>query len=183
MKQRRILILIMVGFLPAVAQAGVFELGAGYSYQHNAYNGGSFTTENSWNSSLGYYFTADSEVQFTYQDTVNHQVVPNVQDITYRDRVYSINFLYHLFEERSPIRPFLRMGVGQLNRDATGTYGGGLSPPGRLDQVTVVGGAGLKMKLSSRFGIKVEATSYLIGGAVSTWKDNLAINVGGSFYF
>ncbi len=166
-----------------VAQAGVFELGGGYSYSNNSYNGGSFTSTKSYSTTFGYFFTQDSEVEFMYQDTTNQEFVTNVQDITYRDRVYSVNFLYHFMDEKDAFRPYVRSGVGQLNRDATGSYSGGYAPPGRLDQVTVIGGIGFKAKIIGQFGVKGEAISYLVGGGISTWKDNISINFGGSFYF
>ena len=165
------------------ALAGVFELGGSFSYQHNSYNGGSYTSTKSYSASFGYYFTADSEVEFSYQDSTSNEYVPSVQDITYRDRVYSINFVYYLLDDKSRIRPYVRAGVGQLNRDATGSYQGGYSPPGRLDQVTVIGGLGLKAKLTDHFGLKAEAVTYLAGGSLSTFQDNIVISVGGSFYF
>jgi hypothetical protein len=174
------LILLVAG---STANAGVFELGGGYSYRHSSYNNGSFTSTTTWNASFGYFFTQDSQVEFLYSDSSNTDFVTGVQDIHYRDRVYSLNFVYHLLSETAQIRPFFRAGVGQLNRDATGTYTGGFSPPGRLDQVTVVGGFGLKAKISSRLGLRAEMTSYLTGGSVSTWKDNIAVLAGGSFYF
>ena len=86
-------------------------------------------------------------------------------------------------DEDATFKPYLRGGIGQLNRDATGTYNGGYSAPGELDQVTVIAGAGLKAKLTSRFGLKMEITTYLAGGNISTWKDNISLNVGGSIYF
>jgi len=167
----------------SLAHAGVFEAGTGFSYRQSAYNGGAFTRTQSWSASFGYYFTQDSEVEFDYQDSTTHEFVPNVQDIQYRDRVYSLNLVYHFLEQNAPFRPFVRAGVGQLNRDATGTYTGGFSPAGRLDQVTVIGGLGFKAKIAGQFAIKCEATSYLTGGSIATWKDNIAISVGGSFYF
>ena len=166
--------------------AGVFELGSGWSYRRSSYNSGSYTSMTSWNASLGYFFTQDSEVEFLYQDSSNSEYVPSIQDLQYRDRVYSLNFVYHLLPEGSSFRPFFRAGLGQLNRDATGTYFGGSGsyhPPGRLDQVTVIGGIGFKARLTSQVGLKAEATSYLTGGSISTWQDNVVISVGGSIYF
>ncbi len=174
--------IVLLGFGTA-AQAGIFEIGGGYSYRHSSYNNGSFTSTTTWNASFGYFFTQDSQVEFLYSDSSSIDFVTGAQDIHYRDRVYSLNFVYHLLSESSQVRPFFRAGVGQLNRDATGTYAGGFSPPGRLDQVTVVGGFGLKAKISSQIGLKAEMTSYLTGGSVSTWKDNIAVLIGGSFYF
>jgi hypothetical protein len=168
---------------PISALCGVFEVGSGFSYSRSAYNAGSASSTRSWNASLGYYFTQDSQVMFSYQDTLSKDFVPNVQDLQYRDRVYSVNLVYHLLGEGSTVRPYVRAGVGQLNRDATGTFQGGFSPPGRLDQVTVIGGLGLRIRITQQVAFKAEGTSYLTGGSVSTWQDNFTVNFGGSFYF
>ncbi len=165
------------------AIAGVFELGGAFAYNHNAYAGGSTTWMRSYSGTLGYYLTADSEVEFSYQDSSNEDFEPSVQDITYRDRVYSLNFLYHFADEASVFRPYARVGLGQLNRDMSGWYAGGYAPGGRLDQVTVIAGLGFKVKLVGRLSLKAEATTYLSGGAISSFKDNCTINIGGSVYF
>lgn len=175
--------LLILTLTSSTAFAGVFELGGAFSVNRSKYNAGSFSKTTSYSASLGYYFTEDSELQFSYQDTTTHNFVEGAQDIQYRDRVYSMNLLYYLFAKETPVRPYFRIGLGQLNRDATGTYTGGYKPPGRLDQVSVIGGLGFKMRLGSQFGLKTEATSYLTGGDIKTWEDNLTFNIGGSFYF
>ena len=175
--------LIGLGF-STHARAGVFELGGSYAYQKSTYNAGSYTWSQRWSGSLGYYFSQDSELELMYQDSLNKNYQLGVQDITYHDRVYSMNLLYYLMGQEAAIKPYFRIGGGQLNRDETGTYvGSNFSPPGRLDEITVILGFGLKAKVNSRISIKLDATSYLSGGAVSSWKDNLAISIGGSFYF
>lgn len=166
------------------AQAGVFELGGGISYNRSNYNGGSYNRTTAYSLSLGYYFSQDSEIEFMYQDSTTKNFVPNVQDLTYRDRVYSMNFLYYLFDDQAQFKPFFRFGVGQLNRDATGTYqNGAFTAPGRLDQLSVILGAGIKARVGARVGLKAEATTYLTGGSISTWQDNITLNIGGSFFF
>ena len=176
---------LVLGLISLTSQsvAGVFELGGAYSMSRSNYNAGSYTKTDSFSLTLGYYFTEDSELQFMYQDSRTHNFVDKVQDITYRDRTYSMNLLYYMFEKETAVRPYFRVGLGQLNRDATGSYQGGYSPPGRLDQVSVIGGLGIKMRIGGRFGLKAEAISYLTGGNISTWQDNVTLNIGGSFYF
>jgi hypothetical protein len=177
------LIFALLSLYSSEAKAGVFELGGAFSYSHNAYQGGSETWTRSWTGTFGYYFTADSEIEFSYQDSTNNETVPNVQDITYRDRVYSVNFVYYLAEDTSRVRPYVRAGVGQLNRDMSGSYQGGYKPGAALDQLTVIGGIGIKAKLSGRFGLKAEVVDYLAGGGISKWRDNMQVNIGGSLYF
>ncbi len=184
MKYFKILGMVCAFFWVSIAQAGVFELGGSFSWSRSNYNAGSYTWTRAYGASLGYYFTQDSELEFSYHDSTTKNFVQGVQDISYRDRVYSINMLYYLFEEQATFRPFFRLGVGQLNRDATGTYtAAGYSAPGRLDSVSVIGGLGFKIKLMEKVAIKTEATSYLTGGSIGSWQDNLTFNIGGAFYF
>jgi outer membrane protein W len=184
MRIKKLLILMTSLFMAQQSFAGVYEVGGSFSWNRSNYNAGSYTWSRSYGLSLGYYFTQDSEVQFSYQDTTNKTFVEGVQDTTYRDRVYSINLVYHFMEEQSSFRPFVRLGVGQLNRDATGTYSAaGYYAPGRLDTVSVIGGLGFKLKLTDKIAIKTEATSYLTGGSIGSWQDNLTFNFGGAFYF
>ena len=174
------LLLLLLG---SNAHAGVFELGGTFSFQKSSYNAGSYSWTRSYAGNFGYYFTKETELEFVYQDATTKNFVTGAEDLTYRDRTYSINLLLHFMDEDATFKPYLRGGIGQLNRDATGTYNGGYSAPGELDQVTVIAGAGLKAKLTSRFGLKMEITTYLAGGNISTWKDNISLNVGGSIYF
>jgi hypothetical protein len=165
------------------SQAGVFELGTGFSWQRSNFSNNSFTELKRYTVSLGYYFTEDSEISFSYQDTTTKTFVPSVQDTTFRDQVYSLDLTYLFMDQGDAFRPYVKGGIGQLNRDATGTYSGGFTPPGRTDQITAIVGAGIRARLSSKLGLKVEATSYMVGGSISSWKDNLAISLGGSYFF
>lgn len=184
MRYLKLLSLMIVFLTGLAAKAGVYELGGSYSWNRSNYNAGSFSKVRSYGLSLGYYFTQDSELQFSYSDSRTDTYVPGVQDTSYHDRVYSLNLLYYLFDDKDSMRPFFRIGVGQLNRDATGTYpASGFSAPGRLDQVSVIGGIGFKLKLTSQIALKAEATSYLTGGAIGSWQDNLSYSVGGAIYF
>ncbi len=177
--------MVIWGALPwTSSDAGVFELGGGFSLNRSNYNAGAYTRTTSYSLSLGYYFSQDSEIEFLYQDSTTKNFVQNVQDITNRDRVYSLNLLYHLFEEKAKLKPFFRIGFGQLNRDATGTYqNGAFTAPGRLDQLSVIGGLGFKARITQQVGFRAEAITYLTGGNISTWQDNVTINIGGSFFF
>lgn len=162
--------------------AGMFESGGSLGYQRSNYGGDSFTWTRRYSATLGYYFTQDSQIEFMYQDSTTRTFVKDVQDVMFRDRVYSLN-LVHQFFRNERISPFLRAGIGQLNRDATGTYQGGYSPPPRVDSVTGILGAGLKIRVTQGFSLKVDGTTFLAGGAIGTWQDNFAVSFGGSFYF
>ena len=184
MKYGKIIITIVGFFWLISAQAGMFEVGSSFSWSRSNYNAGSYTWKREWGLSLGYYLTQDSEIQFSYGDETSKTFVPNVQDTTYRERVYSLNMLYHFFEQASDFRPFVRLGIAQINRDATGVYSAaGYYASGRFDTISIVGGLGFKLKIIEKIALKTEATSYLTGGAIGSWSDNLTFNIGGAYYF
>lgn len=162
--------------------AGVFEIGSAFAFQRSNFSETSYTWTRRYSFSFGYYFTQDSQVAFVFQDSTTRTFVQQVQDVSFHDQVYSIDLSYYLLKEQDPFRPYFKLGIGQLNRDATGTYEGGYAPPGRVDQITGIIGLGVKLRASERLGFKAEASSYLTGGAIGTWKDNLTFSVGGSFF-
>ncbi len=180
---KRLICFLFLVLLGNPAIAGVFEAGASFSSTRSVFNGNSYTSTQTWAASLGYYFTQDSEIEFTYQDGKTRNFVEGIQDVSFRDRVYSLNLNYHLASEEQDIRPYLRLGAGQLNRDASGSYANGSSPPGRLDQLTIILGLGAKIRVTQRIGLRAEFVSYLIGGNLSTWKDNTQLSAGISVFF
>ena len=123
--KKTIFLVLLYMVLADFATAGVFELGSGFSLNRSNYNDGSYTFTRRYSASFGYYFTQESEVEFTFQDSTTKTVVTGVQDVTFHDQVFSLDFSYHFLQEESPVRPFLKIGLGQLNRDAKGTYSGG----------------------------------------------------------
>ncbi len=94
-----------------------------------------------------------------------------------------MNVVQSLTSKNAVVQPYLKLGAGQLNRDATGTYAGGASPPVLYDSLTVILGTGLRFFVMRDFALKAELTTYINGGVLSTWQDNFHFNGGFSFYF
>ncbi len=168
---------------PSLAQAGTFELSLGGSFSQSNYGGGNYSWERRWGGSVGYYFLALSQVELSFQDVTDRTNLSGYQDTTFHDQILSLNWVQSLTGKSFPIQPYLKAGIGQLNREATGTYAGGASPPRVVAQLTGIVGAGLRIYITRAFAIRTEATSYLVGGNISTWQDNFSLNVGLSFSF
>ena len=166
-----------------VAKAGVFEASLGFSFARQNYSNESFTWNRRWNGGLGYHITEISEIEFGYQQSSTRTYVKNYQDTNFQDEVYSLNWIQGVFPRQVLFQPYLKIGIGQLYRKATGTYWDGSAPPNRVDSLTVVGGAGLRIYLSRGFSIRAEALSYLEGGRISTYRNNVALMAGISIYF
>jgi hypothetical protein len=163
--------------------AGLWELSAGFSYSQSNYGGSDFEWNRRWGFSVGYHFTELSSIEFSFQDVTDRTMLTGFEDTTFHDQIFGVNWVQSLADKTWIIQPYLKLGVGQLNRDASGTFAGGTtSPPAIFDSITGILGAGIRIFFTKQFGIRSEATTYLTGGVLSTWKDNFSVTFGASIY-
>jgi hypothetical protein len=176
-----------VGVLaPAPAQAlpfGQFEISFGFGYSIQRFGDNSYNWNRRIGASIGYYPWALTEIELAFQDVVDRTKIEGFQDTTFHDQIYSVNVVQQLVPKEWPVQPYVKLGVGQLNRTATGTYSFGSAPPTILDSITVITGAGLRVYITKIFAIRGEATSFIQGGILDTWDKNLQFNAGVSVVF
>lgn len=165
------------------ARAGTFEFSLGASYQKTQYDAQSYNWSKRFSTSLGYYFTATSQIEFAYQTNTDRVFLAGYQDTTTTDQVLSVNWVQSIFSEKAFFQPYAKAGVGQLFREASGTYATGASPPARVDAVSAILGIGFRIRMSERFGVRAEATTYLTKGSIATFGDNVGYTAGASLYF
>jgi hypothetical protein len=163
---------------PAAAEV---ELSAGFSFSQSNYSADSYNWNRRWGASVGYNFSERSGIEISFQDIVDRSHIPGYEDTTFHDNVYSANWIQSLMSRKFPVQPYFKVGVGQLNREASGSYGNGASPPLLVDSITGVLAAGMRIYITRAFAIRSEATSYLSGGSIRTWRDNFGFTVGLSF--
>ncbi|MBI3535282.1 MAG: hypothetical protein HY072_07335 [Deltaproteobacteria bacterium] len=179
--------IFLVGFILIVfskqSWSGAFELSSGFSYSRSYYSELSYSWTKRFGFAFGYFFYERSEVEIAYQDIVERNYISGFEDTTFHDRIYSVNLVQSFTGKSAAIQPYIKIGIGQLNRDAVGTYIGGYAPPVSVDSVTGVLGVGLRLYVTRTFAIRSEATSYLAGGSVRNWKNNIVINFGLSVVF
>ena len=170
-------------FYPKQA-AAVYEVSLGFSFSRSNFSGESFTWTRRWGSSFGFHFTARSGIEVAFQDVFTRTKIVTYQDTKVHDRIYSINWVQSIFGREQPIQPYFKIGVGQLNRDASGTYElTGTAPTAVVDSITAVLGFGMKINFTQQFAVRGEITSYLDGGNIQTLQDNVSFSLGTSFYF
>ena len=167
----------------AAGADGSWEFSIGFSYNKSTYDPVSYSWNRRWGGSLGYYFMSHSEVEMSFQDSFTRTLISGYEDTQFHDRQYSLNWIQNFQDRNSFFQPYAKVGIGQLNRDADGTYAGGASPTSRVDSVTGVLGAGFRLYLLQNFAVRTEATSYLESGRLNTWNDNFAISIGVSYSF
>lgn len=162
-----------------------FEFSLGFSFSRQNYSsasgGDNYTSNRRWGTSIGYYFSELTEVEFGYQEVTDRTRIVGFEDTTFFDRIYSVNWVQSFTRKTSALQPYVKVGVGQLNRDASGTYSNGLSPNPQIDSLTGILGAGMRIYLTRSFAIRVEGVSYLTGGSIQTFKDNYSTTIGASF--
>jgi hypothetical protein len=165
------------------AWAGELEFSVGGAYNRSNYDttGDNYSWNRRWGASVSYEFFARSEIEFSFQDVQDRTMIVDYEDTIFHDRIYSLSWIQSLLPRSVPVQPYLKFGVAQLNRDASGTYAGGGSPNPQVDAVTGVLGGGLRIYLTRSFAIRSELVSYLTGGDLQTWQDNLAASVGISY--
>ena len=172
-------------FAPREAAAGYFELAAGFSYNKSNYGDGSFEWTRRWTASVGYHISDRSEFEFAFQDMVNRTSLVGYQDTTFHDQTFSVNWVQSLFGRDAFFDPYFKLGLGQLDHIATGTYYmlGGASADSEDASLTEIVGVGARIGFTKRLGLRIEADTYITNWHLSTWQDNVYFTAGLSVYF
>jgi hypothetical protein len=178
-----ILTLSLLGSLEKEAHAGVVEISGSAFYSQSSYGDSNFTWTRRWGVSVGYYFLALSEIEFSVQDIFYKTKLGNREENSFHDQVYSVDWVQSLASKNATVQPYFKVGIGQLNREAVWKSAAGTTGPILYDSVTGVAGAGFRVYVLKNFSLKVEASTYLMGGMVSTAKDNFSFTGGVSVYF
>lgn len=163
--------------------AGAFEFSLGANYTKSNYSANNFSWTRRWGASFGYHFTDRSSIEVSFQDVLDRTLIAGFEDTTFHDQIYGVNWVQDLLGRTFPIQPYVKIGIGQLNRSATGSFVGGGAPPAVLDAVTGIIGAGIRVYFTRTIAFRTEGISYLTGGHLGTWKDNFALTMGFSVYF
>lgn len=181
----KILALVFFGHLLVTAPvlAGTMELSFGFNYNRTNYSEGNYSWNRRLGASVAYHFTATSGIEWSYAMVVDRTKIEGLQDTTFNDQVYSLNWVQSLTGSQTIFQPYFKAGIGQLNRDASGTYAGGVSPPPFLDALSAVLSTGFRLYFTKAFALRIEATTYLQNADFSKWKDNLGLTAGTSIYF
>ena len=174
---------LLVPWEAAAVEKNMFEYSAGFSYNRTQFGGGSYTWERRWSTSIGYNLNDAAEIEISFQDVATNNRFISVEDSTYHDQIYSANWVQSFLGKRYAFQPYGKIGIGQLNRDATVTDAYYHITTTTEDQITGILGAGFKLFLTREFALRIEATTYLSGARLGSWQDNIATTVGASIYF
>ena len=176
-------VVIVLCMQPKQALSGFFEASTGWNYQRSEYSANSYSWERRYGFSLGYNFGDQSVIEFAFQDSYTKNRIENFEDSTYHDQVYSVNWVQNILSREHIVQPYFKLGVGQLNREATVVDSLNRSQVIEQDSLTAVIGVGMRIFLTKRFAIRGEGTSYLNGAKLRTWRDNFGLTAGVSLFF
>lgn len=170
-------------FWASPVQAGYTEVGGAFSYTRSNYAADSYSFTRRWTGSIAYHLSDVSSIELAYENAFERTKIVGYQDTIFKDKVYSASWVQALIGKKFFFQPFVKAGAGQLNREASGSYAGGGSPPARVDSLTVILGGGVRIFLTEQIVLRVQVTSYLEAGRIKSYKDNVATSFGTSIYF
>lgn len=174
---------LILSFTPKTTLAAFFEVSSGWNYSRSEYSSTSYSWERRFGFSIGYNFGESSVIEASFQDSYSRNHFENFEDSTYHDQVYSVNWVQNILSKEHMFQPYFKLGVGQLNRQATVTDSLSRSQQSEQDSLTAVLGAGMRIFLTKRFAVRLEGTSYLSGAKIRTWRDNFGLTAGVSIFF
>ena len=170
-------------FFPAAAYAGYFELSGGAFYTKSSYSSTDYNFTRRYGATAGYHLNDTSEIEFTFQDVTDQTVLSGIESTTFHDQIYGLDWNQSLTGKGKGIQPYFKLGLGQLNRTASGSYSNNVQVPLEVDQVSGIVGVGLRVYLTRAFGLRGEILSYPTSMNTSTWSQNISTTAGISIYF
>jgi len=187
-------IFLLILFLPITADAAAVEISGMLAYSKADFADGYKSVQRRYTASIDFKFTSVSALQFEYTDSVTKvSYLTNVgsllsyytqEAITYRDKIYSFNWVQNLVPSKWILQPYFLIGGGRLVRRYSKEYPEfGLSTVVTQNKVTGVGGLGLRLFLTKKMAIKSEIKTYVPDFRFSKWKENQMLSVGLSWLF
>jgi hypothetical protein len=178
----------------ASARAAQVELSGMVAYSKSNFSDGYDSMQRRYTGSLSFKFTAVSAIEFEYTDTLTKtSYLTNVASkltyltrvaYSYKDKVYSVNWMQNLVPSKWLIQPYVVIGYGKMQRKAKEEY----PEFGVTTEVTQfvnsgTGGAGLRIFLTRALAIKLEARTYVPNFNFKKWKENQMTSAGISWTF
>lgn len=176
------------------ANAAVIELSGLMSYGKTDFADGYKSTQKSYTGSVDFKFTQVSSLQFEYTNRVTKVSYPvNVginlpyylsEATTYKDKIYSFNWVQNLVPSKWIIQPYFLIGGGKMRRELTREYPElGLKQTVIQHVTTGTGGVGLRLFMTKNMAIKGEMKTYVPKFSFSRWKENQQYSIGLSWVF
>jgi len=173
------LFVILFGFVPSShGIATNVELGLSGMFFTKDFGNQTKLWQRNYSFAVGYFLLSGSEIETHWSDILSRNTFLGSSESSYHDQISSLNWVQSLTGRNWTFQPFVKIGFGLVLRDVSGSIDGVVLPPARLSTHVALAGLGFRSYLSSVLALKVEAISYLVGGVLATWQNNLYFQAG-----
>ncbi len=196
MDGKKLLLLFAIGLgIVAPARGAVIELSGMVAYNKAQYSDGYKSFQRRYTGSVDFKFTQVSALQFEYTDSITKvsyladlsNILPGLstpEATTYKDKIYSFNWVQNLVPSRWLIQPYIVFGGGKMRRFIIREYPVlGIYQSVVQSVATGTGGIGLRIFLTKNMAIKGEIKTYVPRFKFSLWKENQLFSAGLSWVF
>lgn len=190
----RFLILLTGFFIPALSHAAQVELSGLVAYSKSNFSDGYQSMQRRYTTTVAFKFTSVSALEFEYTDSTSQasyftdvgKYLSHLtrQHLTYKDKIYSFNWVQNLVSSKWIIQPYVVIGGGKIRRRYTEAFPEfGYERTVTQSVTTGTGGVGLRLFLTRSMAIKIEAKTYVPSFNFKKWKENQMMSAGLSWVF
>jgi hypothetical protein len=179
---------------PFPCRAAVVEISGLLALSKSDFADGYRSDTRRYTGSIAFKFTQVSALEIEYTDSTTKTSFPTTlgklllkatnQAVTYRDQVYSFNWVQNLVSSKWIIQPYFVFGGGRMVRKVTielNEYGYREETVQNVTSGT--GGVGLRIFLTKALAFKAEAKTYVPNFQFAKWKENQMVSLGLSWAF
>jgi hypothetical protein len=189
-----IALIVAAGVYPREASAAVVEISGMIAFTSANFGDGYSSSSRRYTGSIDFKFTPVSALEFEYTDSsqvleyptdLGGRLSSNIKERdTYKDIIYSFNWVQNLVSSKWILQPYVVIGGGRLNRRITQEFPQyGFRQDTSQNVLTGTGGAGVRLFLTRSMAIKGELKAYVPNFQFAKWKDNEALSIGLSWAF
>jgi hypothetical protein len=195
MDGKKITLAVLLGIFSALpAWAANVELSGMVAYAKANFSDGYNSVQRRYTGSIDFKFTAVSALQFEYTDSTTKISYPiNISSVlpypvytteatTYRDKIYSFNWVQNLVPTKWLVQPYVIFGGGKMQRDLLREYPElGIYQTITQKVSTGTAGIGLRIFLTKNMAVKGEMKTYVPKFQFGKYKENQMFSVGASW--
>ncbi len=190
----RSFLFLLASLFPLAANAAVVELSGMIALSKSEFADGYRSDTRRYTASIDFKFTSVSALEFEYMDSTtktsfsttlgNLLLRSTRQEVTYKDQVYSFNWVQNLVSSKWIIQPYIVFGGGRMVRHVKVDLPEYAYSESTVQNVTSgTAGAGLRIFLTKALAFKTEAKTYVPNFQFAKWKENQMISFGLSWLF
>jgi hypothetical protein len=178
------------------SRAATVELSGLVAFGKADFEDGYKSDQRRYTGSIDFKFTSVSALQLEYTDSYTEVSYPinlssmliiprkTTQTISYRDKIYSFNWVQNLVPSKWIVQPYFVVGGGKMQRKVDKAIPElGIAESDTQNVTTGTGGVGLRIFLTRSMAVKGEIKTYVPKFQFSKWKENQLLSVGLSWVF